>query len=254
MSALPLAVWQQHAPPLWTVAVAMLAVLWLLLPRGFPARWVGAAGLLPLFLVEPALPADGALRLTVLDVGQGLAVVAQTRNHALLYDAGPAYGPQVDSGNRIIVPYLRASGVRVLTGMVISHSDSDHSGGANSVMQAVPPDWVLTSVPADHPAVAQAASITRCEAGGQWQWDGVDFEVLHPARENYAREKFRGNDRGCVLRISTAGASVLLDRGRRAEVRARDARQRARQTARAGAVGAAPRQPHFFIAGVRGAG
>jgi len=211
MSALPLAVWQQHAPPPWTVAIAMLAVLWLFLPRGFPARWIGAAGLLPLFLVEPALPADGTLKLTVLDVGQGLAVIAQTRNHALLYDAGPAYGPQIDSGNRVIVPYLRASGVRALTGMVISHSDNDHSGGANSVLQAMPPEWLLTSMPADHPSIAQAASTTRCEAGGQWQWDGVNFELLHPAKENYAREKFRGNDRGCVLRISTAaGASVLL--------------------------------------------
>jgi competence protein ComEC len=210
MSALPLAVWQQHAPPMWTVAVAMLSVGWLLLPRGFPARWVGAAGLLPLFLVEPAIPAEGALRLTVLDVGQGLAVVAQTRNHALLYDAGPAYGPQVDSGNRIIVPFLRASGVRALTGMVISHGDSDHSGGASSVLQALPPDWVLSSVTPDHPAIAQAASVTRCEAGAQWHWDSVEFEILHPARDNYAREKFRGNDRGCVLRISTAGASVLL--------------------------------------------
>ena len=210
MSAFPLAVWQQHAPPVWTVAVAMLAVLWLLLPRGFPARWIGVAGLLPLFMLQPAVPADGALRLTVLDVGQGLAVVAQTRNHSLLYDAGPAYGPQIDSGNRVIVPYLRAAGVRVLDGLVISHGDNDHSGGANSVLQAMSPQWLLTSVAADHPAVAQAAAVTRCEAGTLWQWDGVEFELLHPARENYAREKFRGNDRGCVLRISTARASVLL--------------------------------------------
>jgi competence protein ComEC len=100
--------------------------------------------------------------------------------------------------------------VRVLTGMVVSHSDNDHSGGANSVLQAMSPAWLLTSMAADHPSIAQAAATTRCEAGGRWQWDGVDFELLHPARENYAREKFRGNDRGCVLRISTAGASVLL--------------------------------------------
>ncbi len=210
MSALPLAVWQQHAPPQWTVAVAMAAILWLMLPRGFPARWVGVAGLLPLFLVEPALPAPGELKLTVLDVGQGLAVVAQTRNHALLYDAGPAYGPQIDSGNRVIVPYLRASGVRVLSGMIVSHGDNDHSGGANSVLQAMAPEWLLTSVAADHPSIARAAAVTRCEAGKLWQWDGVEFELLHPAREHYMREKFRGNDRGCVLRITTGETSVLL--------------------------------------------
>lgn len=210
MSVLPLAVWQQHAPLPWTVVIAVLAIGWMLMPRGFPARWIGVAGLLPLFLVEPASPAEGALKLTVLDVGQGLAVVAQTRHHALLYDAGPAYAPQIDSGNRIIVPYLRANGVRALTGMIITHADNDHSGGANSVLQAMVPQWLMTSMAADHPAIALAAAATRCEAGAQWQWDGVDFEMLHPARDNYAREKFRGNDRGCVLKITAGGASVLL--------------------------------------------
>ena len=210
MSALPLAVWQQHAPLPWTVGIAALATCWMLLPRGFPTRWIGVAGLLPMFLIAPAAPAEGTLKLTVLDVGQGLAVVAQTRTHTLLYDAGPSYGPQIDSGTRIIVPYLRANGVRVLTGMVITHADNDHSGGANSVLQAMAPPWLLTSMAADHPAIAQAAAATRCEAGSRWRWDSVDFELLHPARENYAREKFRGNDRSCVLKITTAAGSVLL--------------------------------------------
>jgi competence protein ComEC len=192
------------------VAVAVLGVLWLLLPRGFPARWIGMAALLPLFLTEPPSLAEGALRLTVLDVGQGLAVVAQTRNHALLYDAGPAFGPQIDSGNRIIVPYLRAVGVRVLSGMVVSHGDSDHSGGAVSVLQAVPVGWLLSSLPADHPLQVQATSSRRCEAGERWRWDGVEFELLHPTRESYTREKLRSNDRGCVVRIGTAGTNVLL--------------------------------------------
>jgi len=210
MSALPLAVWQQHAPPPWTVVIAMMAIAWMLMPRGFPARWIGVAGLLPLFLVEPAALAERTVKLTVLDVGQGLAVVVQTRHHSLLYDAGPAYGPQTDSGNRIIVPYLRASGVRVLTGMIVTHADNDHSGGANSVAQAMAPEWLLTSMAADHPAMALAASASRCEAGARWRWDGVDFELLHPAPDNYAREKFRGNDRSCVLKITAGDASVLL--------------------------------------------
>jgi len=180
------------------------------LPRGFPARCIGLAGLLPLFMVEPPAPAPGIAKITVLDVGQGLAVVVQTRHHALLYDAGPSYGPQIDSGNRIIVPYLRASGVRTLSGMIITHADNDHSGGANSVSQAMAPGWLLTSMAADHPSIAQAVGATRCEAGASWQWDGVDFEVLHPVRENYAREKFRGNDRSCVLKVTAGAASVLL--------------------------------------------
>jgi len=128
----------------------------------------------------------------------------------LLFDAGPAYGPQVDSGNRIVVPYLRASGVQTLSGMVISHGDNDHSGGARSVVQAIPADWLLTSLPEGHALNSLVVPSRRCEAGGNWDWDRVSFELLHPARENYDRAKFRGNDRGCVLRISTQGASVLI--------------------------------------------
>ena len=164
-------------------------IAWMLLPRGFPGTLDRGGGILPLFLVLPAALAERTVKLTVLDVGQGLAVVVQTRHHALLYDAGPAYGPQIDSGNRIIVPYLRASGVRVLTGMIVTHADNDHSGGANSVVQAMAPQWLLTSMAADHPAIALAASASRCEAGARWQWDGVDFELLHPAPDNYDARK-----------------------------------------------------------------
>src|SRR6188472_2621482 len=80
----------------------------------------------------------------------------------------------------------------------------------NSVAQAMAPQWLLTSMAAVHPAIALAASAGRCEAGARWQWDGVDFELLHPAPDNYAREKFRGNDRSCVLKITAGDASVLL--------------------------------------------
>ena len=53
LAALPDATWQQHAPPTWTVAVAVGGTLWLLAPRGVPGRAWGAVGLLPLFVVTP---------------------------------------------------------------------------------------------------------------------------------------------------------------------------------------------------------
>ncbi|MEO8163874.1 MAG: DNA internalization-related competence protein ComEC/Rec2, partial [Betaproteobacteria bacterium] len=128
LSDLPDAIWQQHAPAPWSVPFAVVGAMWMLLPRGFPARWVGASMMLPLFLAAPVKIPPGELRLTVLDVGQGLAIVVRTREHALLYDTGPAFGEQTDAGERIVVPYLRAAGVRRLDGMIISHDHSDHSG------------------------------------------------------------------------------------------------------------------------------
>jgi competence protein ComEC len=210
MSALPAAVWQQHAPPGWTVIAAVTGVVWLLLPRGFPARWLGGLALAPIFMSMPPPLAEGALKMTVLDVGQGLAVVVQTRNHALLYDTGPSYGPDADSGSRIVVPYLRAAGVTRLSGLIVSHDDIDHSGGAGSVMSSVPVGWLLTSMPDLDPLVFQAPRSMRCHAQQAWEWDGVRFDILGPTQGSYDDVSLKDNDRSCVLKIATRSAHVLL--------------------------------------------
>jgi competence protein ComEC len=207
---LPDAAWEQHAPPVWTVIVAMLGTVWLLLPRGFPARWIGATAFLPLLLIVPEPPVEGALRLTVLDVGQGLSVVAQTRNHAMLFDTGPAFGPTADSGNRVIVPFLRASGIRRLDALVLSHDDIDHTGGAMSVVQAVPVAAMLSSLPDLDPMLLIGPEERRCAAGQSWQWDGVMFEMLYPDPVTRVAEKLKDNERSCVLKITTVSGSVLI--------------------------------------------
>ncbi len=209
MSHLPVAVWQQHAPPSWAVALAVAGAVILLLPRGFPLRWTGLAWLLPLFLAAPPPLNEGELQLTVLDVGNGLAVVARTRNHALLFDTGPAYGPQADAGNRMIVPYLRAAGVKQLDTLIVSHDDLDHYGGASSVLQAMPVAQLLTSLPDADPLRFEAEKSARCYAGQSWDWDGVRFDMLHPTRASYDDETVKDNNRGCVLRIA-AGKNVVL--------------------------------------------
>ncbi|MPZ42944.1 MAG: DNA internalization-related competence protein ComEC/Rec2 [Betaproteobacteria bacterium] len=209
LAAMPESVWQQHAPPPWSVAVALCGIGWILLPRGFPARWIGAAGLLPLFLVLPPPPPSGSVRMIVLDVGQGLAIVIRTHRHALLYDAGPAYAPDADSGIRIVVPYLRASGVRRLDGMIVSHADADHAGGAASVLAAVPVGWLASSLPGDHGLHAAARESGPCLAGQRWEWDGVRFEMLHPLVGHDAL-RLKANDRSCVLRMTIGATRVLI--------------------------------------------
>ena len=210
LSALPDAVWQQHAPLAWAVVIAVPALAWLLAPRGVPARWLGMAGLLPLFAVAPAALQTGDAEIVVLDVGQGVSAVVRTAHHTLLYDTGPAFGPGADSGNRIIVPYLRAAGVERLDGMIVSHDNADHSGGAVSVLQALPVDWVLASLPDLDPLLLQASRAFRCHAGQSWEWDEVRFEVLHPARASYDVSSIKNNDRSCVLKVEARGGSVLL--------------------------------------------
>lgn len=196
LAELPGALWQQHAPPPWAVPLALLGTAWLLLPRGFPARWAGALLFLPLFLIAPERPAPGALAVTVLDVGQGQAVHVQTATRDLLFDAGPAYGgtgTQSDAGSRILVPYLRAAGVRRLDTLIVSHADKDHAGGADALIAAVP----------------VSAVERRCVDGQGWEWDGVRFRVLHPHEADYAGKR-PSNALSCVLHIESKQGTMLI--------------------------------------------
>jgi len=210
----PDAVWQQHAPPAWTIALALAGVAWVAAPRGVPGRSVGLVALLPLFVVTPAPPAPGAFRVTILDVGQGLAVVVATNGHALLYDTGPRYNEDSDAGLRIVAPFLRAAGIARLDAMIVTHQDSDHSGGALSVLATVPVGWLASSLPDDHAILARRASdrgvALRCESGQHWEWDGVRFRVLQPGPAHYANARLKPNDLSCVVRVEADAGAALL--------------------------------------------
>ncbi len=209
LSALPGAVWQQHAPVLWTVPLAVAGVALIMLPRGFPGRLLGAVLLLPMFVVRPAAPLAGELWLTVLDVGQGLSAVARTANHTVLFDTGPDYHGWSDAGRSIVVPYLRGEGISQLDLVIVSHDDVDHAGGTSSVVAAVATEQIVSSASFDSELNSWPRS-TRCQAGQEWAFDNVRFEILHPDAAIYARGDIGDNDRSCVLRIESAYGVVLL--------------------------------------------
>ncbi|HZN86017.1 MAG TPA: DNA internalization-related competence protein ComEC/Rec2 [Burkholderiales bacterium] len=206
-AALPGALWQQHVPPAWAAAAAICGAAWILAPRGVPWRAAGAALMAPAFALAPAAPAAGEAWVTTLDVGQGLAVVVRTASRALLYDAGPSYGPEADSGGRIVVPMLRGAGIESVDLMVVSHEDSDHLGGALTLLETLEVRALATSLPRQHALHALAAAPARCAAGRAWEWDGVRFEFLHPPP---GWEGARRNNQSCVLRVEAGGASMLL--------------------------------------------
>lgn len=205
----PMATWQQHAPPVWTLLPAVIGVLWLLLPRGWPMHWLGLIGFLPMFLIMPLRPLSGEMKVTVLDVGQGLGVVVQTATHTMLYDAGPKYNEQSDAGSRIVIPYLRGEGVKKLDGFVVSHNDNDHSGGMQSVLALIPTRWLATSFQPETEIPANTPRIP-CFAGQTWVWDKVQFEMLHPNFASYDDLALKDNNRSCVLKITSQAGSILL--------------------------------------------
>jgi competence protein ComEC len=208
LNDLPNAIWNQASPPTWTLLPALIGGLILLLPRGVPLRFLGIAGLIPMLFFIPEKPVVGEMKVTVLDVGQGLSVVIQTAGHSLLYDVGPRFNVERDAGNRIILPFLQGEGVRQLDGMIISHDDEDHAGGAQSVLQSMPVGWLLSSFAwqESHP---NSIKEMRCWAGQHWVWDGVQFDILSPfGGEN--NDAIRDNNKSCVLKVSSRFGSVLM--------------------------------------------
>jgi competence protein ComEC len=210
LSSFPAAVWAAPLPDWWVFLAALIGTLWLLAPSGWPVRWLGFGGLLPLFLNTLIHPAHGEMWVTAFDVGQGMALLIETSHHRLLYDTGPAYSPESDGGNRVILPYLKARGISQLDDVIVSHSDADHSGGALSILEEVEVGRVSSSLPDGHPVVARAPMHRRCEAGQAWVWDDVRFDMLHPAAASYDSTKWKPNARSCTLRISVGTQSILL--------------------------------------------
>jgi len=218
-SEMPWAVATWPAPGGATLLLAVVGALWLLLPRGFPMRAMGGLLWLPLMFPPRASVPPDSFQADVIDVGQGTAVLIRTADHALLYDTGPAFADS-DAGERIVVPYLRASGVGELSGVIVSHDDSDHSGGLQSVLRDVQTSWLLHGLPAASPLLETAPSPRRCHRGQHWQWDGVRFEILNPPVTAYAESSRRDNDYSCVLKVSRGGQSLLItgDAERRGEL------------------------------------
>lgn len=210
LAATPNAVWQSHSPSPVAVGLALIGVACLLMPRGLGLRVTGAMVILPLFLVVPPAPKEGELWLTMLDVGQGLATVVRTANHALVYDTGPVFSADSDAGSRIVVPYLRGEGIRELDALIVTHDDEDHTGGARAIIAARNPQWVMTSLSPDRDILAAAREVMTCDTRDSWQWDGVEFAVLHPTAEDYDDMARKNNNMGCVLKITAPGGSVLM--------------------------------------------
>ena len=195
--------WSPAAPSLFGAGLVTALALAGVAPC-LPRRWRSAAiAGACLVLCWPLTPLPrGEFGLTVLDVGQGSAAVVETAGHVVLFDPGPAYGPEADAGGRVVVPYLRSRGWHSVNAVVVSHADTDHSAG----LAAVSAQWPAAVVWWGGDGGAAQHGRQPCRAGLEWQFDGVRFRFLHPGP---ALER-DDNSGSCVLEVSAAGQRALL--------------------------------------------
>lgn len=191
--------------PLWLALPAVLGGLWAVWPGAGRLRLMGLALVWPALVWQAPRPAHGSFELWLADVGQGSAVLVRTARHTLLYDTGPRYSPESDAGHRVLQPLLQSLGDRP-DAVVLSHSDSDHTGGAAAVRALAKDALWWSSLPTGHAlwaSVVPAVPAARpCGAGEGWTWDGVHFAFEHPPLPWPQGQP--SNAMSCVLRVTAA--------------------------------------------------
>jgi len=161
------------------------------------------------------------LRMTVLDVGAGSAIVLDLpTGETVLYDVG-TLGP-VDVGRAVVAPFLRYRGIDHVERAYVSHANLDHYNGIPSVGAVVPITEVFTN--AYFAPNAEAGSmvdrwrqltsatgahlLTLDATKRTWHYGGATFELLWPPPGTDLTLK--SNDASTVLRVSYGTGSILL--------------------------------------------
>lgn len=208
---------QQSLPILLMV---LLGSLWLLMPSGWHGRWLGLFLLLPALFMEAEKIPQGEVHLTMLDVGQGLAMIVRTRHHKLIYDTGDKFSARFNMADSVIIPYMKLQGIANIDTLIVSHSDRDHAGSFEELVKQVTIKRVLSGEQQllseklasftdknENNSNKLMLDISQCKSGEQWQWDGVHFEILSPTKP---LSGIKANNRSCVLYIRTASNLSLL--------------------------------------------
>jgi competence protein ComEC len=177
----------------YAAALVLALAAWHLRSRPRAVRLVGGgAGVLFVAALSiwawPMLaPGPGTLRLTVLDVGQGDAIVVEAPDgRVMVVDAGTGGPWRLDVGERVVAPFLWNRGVLRVASTVTTHADLDHAGGMPAVERLLP---------VREPWDARAPR----PFGGAWITPIVA-----------ATASPRVNDRAIVLRVELGLASLLL--------------------------------------------
>ncbi|WP_018300296.1 DNA internalization-related competence protein ComEC/Rec2 [Fangia hongkongensis] len=206
LSVLPYHDWyiQWHYISLWVALSVLFGIVMLLLPLRWPYKLLAICFIIPI-LQRPMWPETLKAKITVLDVGHGLSVVIEMKDYTVVYDTAAAKGNKFSIAYLSVIPYLKSQGVRYINTLVISHSDKDHTGGLEALLQHFRVDEIIASDEVDLKAypLAKDIPLIRCNSTQSWQYHNVHFDF-------FDNSHFAGNNGSCVLKVSFEGQSVLF--------------------------------------------
>ena len=203
---------------LFFVCLTLLAFA-VLLPKGFLSPWILIIPfVLHLLAHKPRLP----LRITVLDVGQGLSVVVESRSKTMFYDVGASYGDSFDMGSAVVAPFVISRGFKQVDRVVVSHGDNDHFGGFKGLSNSLPIQQTLLTLGVFIRALQGNSFVGQkryCDVSKRWQWvfknlsaetEWIYFDILLPILDSAGGAMEDSNNNSCVLLIRWRTISILL--------------------------------------------
>ncbi|TCS94791.1 DNA internalization-related competence protein ComEC/Rec2 [Hazenella coriacea] len=236
-------------PPslLWLLAyIIILLYLWGAWVKSYfvhsKHRWISMGFLVALFVYahQIHLWEREETRITFLDVGQGDAIIIETKDgKVIMIDGGGSVSyakekwqqrtSSYDVGKRVLVPYLSYRGIRQIDQLILTHGDADHIGGLLAVVERFPVKQVIRN---PHPPRSlieamlinslekQGVPIGHVPSGKGWQLEsGVSWQFLHPDSKQLLSDGKQTNEDSVVVLLQVYGVKILLtgDIGKQAE-------------------------------------
>ncbi|WP_375320459.1 DNA internalization-related competence protein ComEC/Rec2 [Aliivibrio logei] len=150
-----------------------------------------------LFIFSALIKPEKKWQIDFLDVGHGLSVLLSEREHTVIYDTGMKWS-NGSIAESVIGPILYSRGVKTINGLIVSHSDNDHSGGKEYLIDEFTPTWVRTS--------EKMIRSKSCIKGEQWQEGNMLFTAIWPPK----RVKRAYNPHSCVIKVKIEQWTFLL--------------------------------------------
>ena len=160
------------------------------------------------YVERPHWPSGARAELTVLDAGAGAAVHLRTGGADWLFDTGSARDYE-----RFLRDYLHSRGIDRLDGLMLSHGDSLHIGGAAAVLDEFRPRRLIDNGAPDRSSVHHALIVRRLDreiaARGYELRIGreVTARVLYPAAGFQAKA---ADDEALVVQLIIAAKHRVL--------------------------------------------
>ena len=193
---------------LWLVMCYVLLAVFLCMPKKQPGILLtcAALGLCLALLASWTEPMLDSYRMTVLDVGQGQCILLQSGGKNYLVDCG---GDREEDAADQAATMLLSQGISRLDGLILTHYDQDHSGGAEYLLQRIPADVLV--LPQKDPLGIGAALAS--EAGCDVVWVSGKTELTWQTGQItvFAGQTGKSsNESGCFVLFQTEKCDILI--------------------------------------------